>query len=424
MKFKLAFFLLIPFLALFAQQQTIDKVVAVVDNEIILQSELDFQVQLYASQRKISPTTDGLKEQVLKAMIDDKLVYAQANIDSITVTEDEVENRLNYQINMFTQQYGSKEKVEQAYGMSIDKIKRELRDDIRKSLMSQKMQEKNFGMIEASRREVEDFYRTYKDSLGTIPEKVTIAHIYRNPKSSSEVKKKYYEEAKAILDSIKAGADFAELAKKYSQDPGSASQGGDLGFVKRGVFYPEFESAAFSLSTGQMSGIVESPVGYHIIQLLEKRGDAIHARHILIKIKNDEQADLNTIEFLSEIRDSIVRNLGSFAEFAKKYSEDNETKIFGGEIGTFYYNQVDKSLLDIVSKLKENEISMPRRIEYGADNYGYHIVKLVKKIPQHTADFDQDYAELKKLADDYKKQKQYETWLAELRKKIYYDIRL
>jgi peptidyl-prolyl cis-trans isomerase SurA len=423
MKVKVLFFFFLFAIPLFCQE-VIDKIVAVVDNEIIMQSELEFQVGLVANQRKISPQTPGLKSQILKAMIEDKLVYAQANIDSITVTDEEVESRINYQIQMFTQQYGSKEKVEQAYGMSIEKIKRELRDDVKKNVMVQKLQEKNFAGIESSRHEVEDFYNKYKDSIGVIPEKVKLSHIYRNPKSSTEQKQKYYDIAKAILDSINLGADFSVMAKRYSQDPASAVNGGDLGFVKRGIFYPEFESAAFALNVGQISNIIESPAGYHIIQLIEKRGEAIHTRHILIKIKNDEQADLRTIEFLTEVRDSIERKFDTFANYAKKYSEDKESSAFGGDLGTFYTTQVDKSLSEIVSKLKEGEISFPRRIEYGADNYGYHIVYLEKRIPQHIADIDNDYQELKKLADEYKKQKLYEKWIGDLRNKIYNEVRL
>jgi peptidyl-prolyl cis-trans isomerase SurA len=423
MKIKILFFFFLLALPLFCQQ-IVDKVVAVVDNEIIMQSELQFQVSLVASQRKISPETPGLKSQVLKAMIEDKLVYAQANIDSITVTDEEVDDRINRQIQMFTQQYGSKEKVEQAYGMSIEKIKRELRDDVKKNVMVQKLQEKNFAGIEASRREVEDFYSKYKDSIGVIPDKVKLSHIYRNPKSSNEQKLKFYDITKAILDSINHGADFSLMAKRYSQDPASAANGGDLGFVKRGIFYPEFESAAFALNIGQISNIIESPAGYHIIQLLEKRGEAIHTRHILIKIKNDEQADLRTIEFLTEVRDSIIRKFDTFAEYAKKYSEDKESNAFGGDLGTFYVSQLDKNLSDIVSKLKEGEISFPRRIEYGPDNYGYHIVYLEQRIPQHPANIDNDYQELKKLADEYKKQKMYEKWIGELKSKIYNEVRI
>ncbi len=276
----------------------LDKIIAVVDNEIILQSELDFQVGIYASQRQIDPATPGLKEQLLNTMIEEKLIYAQADLDSITITEDEINQRIDYQINSFVQQYGSIANIEKIYGMSIDRIKRELRDEVRKSLMSQRLQEKNFGKIQATKREVEEFFNTYKDSIGVIPEKVVIFHIFQNPKASEKLKKKFYEKAVAILDSIKAGEDFAELAKKYSDDPGSAAQGGDLGFVKKGVFYPEFEEAAFKLNPNELSGIVESPVGFHIIQMLERRGESIHTRHILIKIKADENADLQTIDFL------------------------------------------------------------------------------------------------------------------------------
>ena len=423
MKIKILFFFILLAVPLYCQE-VIDKIVAIVDNEIITQSELQFQVSLVASQRKISPETAGLKNQVLKAMIEDKLVYAQANIDSITVTDEEVDNRINYQIQMFIQQYGSKEKVEQAYGMSIEKIKRELRDDVKKNIMVQKLQEKNFSGVEASRREVEDFYNKYRDSIGVIPDEVKISHIYRNPKSSNEQKQKYYNIAKAILDSINHGADFSIMAKRYSEDPASAVNGGDLGFVKRGIFYPEFEAAAFALKVGEISNIIETQAGYHIIQLLEKRGEAIHTRHILIKIKNDEQADIRTIEFLSEIRDSIVKKYNTFAYYARKYSEDKESNAFGGDLGTFYVSQLDKNLSDIVSKLKEGEISFPRRIEYGADNYGYHIVYLEKRIPQHVANLENDYQELKKLADEYKKQKLYAKWIEELKGKIYNEVRI
>ncbi|MEO8398628.1 MAG: peptidylprolyl isomerase [Ignavibacteriaceae bacterium] len=405
-------------------QEVIDKIIAIVDNEIILQSELDFQTNLLAAQRKVDPKTPGLKKQVLDALIEDKLVYAQANLDSINVSEDEIKGRIDYQINLFIQQYGSREKVEEVYGMSIEKIKRELHDDVKKSIMAQRLQEKNFSTVEASRREVEEFYNDFKDSLGVIPEKFKIAHIYRNPKATDKIKQKYRELAESILDSIKAGADFAEMAKKYSEDPGSVSQSGDLGFVKKGVFYPEFESAAFALEPGELSQVVESPVGFHIIQMIEKRGESIHTRHILIKIKNDEQADVKTIEFLTEIRDSIVKGDGTFNDFAKKYSEDKDSQPFGGELGTFYLNQLDKNLLDVVSSLKEGEISFPRRIEFGQGSYGYHIVYLEERTPQHKVDLDSDYTELKKLADEYKKQKLYKEWIAELKKKIYYEVRI
>lgn len=423
MKIKAVLFLLL-FTTIGFTQEVLDKIVAIVDNEIILQSELDFQTGVFASQRQMDVNTPGLKQQILNSMIEEKLIYAQSELDSIVVTDDEVNQRIDYQINNFVQQYGSIANIEKIYGMSIDRIKRELKDDVKKSLMTQRLQEKNFGKVEASKREVEEFFNQYRDSIGTIPEKVTIYHIFQNPKASDKLKKSFKEKALALLDSLKEGKDFAELAKKYSDDPGSASQGGDLGFVKKGVFYPEFEEAAFKLNVGQISDVIESPVGFHIIQLLEKRGESIKTRHILIKIKADENADLKTIEFLTGIRDSIISGQGTFEEYAKKYSEDKETSPFGGELGTFYINQLDKVLLDAISKLNPGDISYPKRLEYGQGTYGYHIVWLKSRTLQHKADLKEDYTEIKKLADENKKQKAYEKWIAELKTKIFWEIRI
>ncbi len=405
-------------------QETIDKVVAVVDNEIILQSELEFQTSIYASQRGMDPKSPELKKQILNSMIDEKLVYAQAELDSIIISDEEISQRIEYQIQMLKQQYGSVENIEKMYNMTIEKIKRELREDVRKNLMVQRLREKNFAPVEASRREVEEFYYSFKDSLGMIPEKLRIYHIFRNPKTTDRLKKQYFDFANSILDSIKRGASFEEMAKKYSEDPGSKAYGGDLGFVKKGVFYPEFESAAYSLETGDISDVIETPVGYHIIELLERRGESIHTRHILFKFKTDANADLETIEFLTAIRDSIINGTNTFQFYAKKFSEDKETAPFSGDLGTFYINQVDKNLLDVVSKLKQGEISFPKRIDYGQGTYGYHIVFLLSRIPQHPASLEEDYAELKRLADEYKKQKQYDKWLSSLKDKIYWEVRI
>jgi len=410
---------------LFAQPVVIDKVIAIVDNEIILQSELEFQISIFASQRGMDPKSPELKTQILNSMIDEKLVYAQSELDSIVITDAEISQRIDYQVKVLQQQYGSIANIEEMYGMSIEKIKRELREDVRKNLMVQRLREKNFAPIEASRREVEEFYYTYKDSLGMIPEKLHIFHIFRNPKTTDRLKKQYQDFAQAIRDSIvNQGASFEDMATKYSEDPGSKAFGGDLGFVKKGVFYPQFEAAAYALEVGEISNIIETPVGYHIIELLEKRGESIHTRHILIKFKTDEGADLETITFLTEIRDSVIKEINTFQYYAKKYSEDKETAPFNGDLGTFYINQLDKNLLEIVSKMKQGEISFPKRIDYGQGVYGYHIVYLQSRVPQHPPSLEEDYAELKRLADEYKKQKQYDAWVASLRDKIYWEVRI
>ncbi len=418
------FLIFIFAISLISAQEVIDRVVAVVDNEVILKSELDLQVNYEAVQRNLDPNNNDLRKQILNLMIDEKLLYAQAELDSIEISDDEVDRQLDYQLNYFIQQYGSRERVEEIYGMSIERIKREQRNDVRKKLMAQRVQNQKFANVSVTRREVTEFFDTYKDSLGFIPEKFTLAHIFINPKATEKVKEQTYALARSLLDSLKNGADFAELAKRYSDDPGSAAQGGDLGFVKRGVFFPEFESAAFALQDGEISDVVESPVGLHIIELLERRGESIHTRHILLKFKSDDEADLKAIETLNDIRDSVRTGKNTFEYYAAKYSDDKETAKFGGELGTFEAGQLDKTLLDQVYKLEEGEIGFPKRLELDANTYGYHIVKLIKRVPEHKPSLEQDYNDIKRLAEFQKKQKLYDRWIKEIKDKIYWEIRI
>lgn len=406
-------------------QEVLDKIVAVVDDEVILQSELNMQVAYIAAQYRMDPGNEKVKQDVLQQMVEEKLLYAQAQLDSVFVTDEEVEAQLDQQLSYFINQYGSRERVEEAYGMSIERIRRELRGDVRKNLMAQRVRFKKFGEVEVTSREVEEFYETYQDSLGLIPERFTISHIFINPKATDEIKARAKTLAETLLDSIKnKGGDFAELAKEYSDDPGSASQGGDLGFVKRGVFYPEFESTAFALNEGQISQIIESPVGFHIIQLIERRGESINTRHILIKPANDDDADLRTIEFLSELRDSIVNGYNDFEYYAKEYSDDKQSSAAGGDLGTYEVSQLDKPLLDTIIKLKEGDISYPKRLELGSGQYGFHIVKLVERVPEHQPTLEGDYQEVKNLAEYQKSERLFEEWMESIKENIYWEIKI
>lgn len=403
-------------------QDTADKIVAIVDNEIIMKSELDYQVNIIAIQTNVDPKDPKLRQKVLDEMITQKLLYAQAEVDSVFVTDEEVEQQLDFQMNYFIQQYGSRERVEQTYGMSIERIKREFRDDTRKQMMGERLKQQKFGAVDVTRREVEEFYASYKDSLGLIPEKFDLSHIFITPKPSDQVRDDAMQLAQTLLDSIKGGADFAELAKEYSADPGSAAKGGDLGTVKRGVFFPEFEAAAFALVPGELSEVIESPVGFHVIELIDRKGESIHTRHILIKIKADDNADLRAIEMLTDIRDSIVSEKNTFEYYAKKYSDDKETSVFGGELGTLEINQLDKPLLDKVYKMKEGEISFPKRIDLNRDNYGFHIILLRKRTPEHIANLDDDYEDIKRLAQYQKREKMFNKWLVVVKEDIYWEI--
>lgn len=405
-------------------QEVVDKIIAIVGDEIILNSELEFQAQMYASQRKLDPNDPEIRKVLLNKMIEDKLMYAQSIIDSIEVSDDDVNRQLEQVIAYYTHQYGSQEKLEQAYGMSVEKIKREMRDDTRKNLMAEMLKNQKFAKIDVTRREVQEFFDTYQDSLGVIAEKYEIAHIFINPKSTEKLKKKARDFAQSLRDSISKGADFAELAKKNSDDPGSAKAGGDLGFVKRGVFYPEFESAAFGLKEGELSNVIESPVGFHIIELIEKRGESIRARHILIKPKSDDAADIKAIEQLTEIRDSILSNKNTFDYYAAKYSNDKETAKFGGLLGTFEAGQLEKPLLDQIYKLHDGEISFPKRLEISGNEYGFHIIKLIKRISEHKPNLETDYTEIKKITEFRKREKLNKEWIEEIKEKVYLEIRI
>lgn len=419
------FFLLLFVNSIIPAQDVLDKIAAVVNNEIILLSEVNWYTQVAAVQQNLNPDDPELKKQILNKMIEDKLLLAQAELDSIQVTDQEVEAQIESQISYLINQYGgSQERFEQAYGMSVERIKRKLREDTRKNLMAQRLKQQKFGKIEVTKREVEDFFTEYRDSLGQIPEKFEISHIFINPKAGEKVKEAAKKFAQTLLDSIKNGADFAEIAKAQSDDPGSKAAGGDLGFVKRGVFFPEFEAAAFKLNEGELSEVIESPVGFHIIQLLERRGESIHTRHILISVKVDDDADLHAIELLTEIRDSILNNVNTFEFFAKKFSDDESSAKFGGKLGTFEKGQLDKSMQDQVFKLKEGEISFPKRLEVGRGSYGFHIIRLDKRIEAHLPSLETDYEEIKRIAEFKKGEDLFNEWLDDVKEKIYWEIKI
>lgn len=404
-----------------AQQQVIDRIVAIVDKDVILQSELDGQIQFLALNNRIDPKTPGLREQILQNMINERLLVAKADEDSVTVSDDEVQQQLEAQIQSRVQQVGSEARLEEIYGMPISKIKREYRDEMRKNLLVQKMQQQHFQGEQVGRYEVEDFYRTYRDSLPPVPDEVDLSRIYVVPRPTTAAVEEARVRAQALLDSLKAGADFATLAKKYSQDPGSAQQGGDLGLVRRGQFVKEFETAVFSLQDGEISPIVQSEFGFHIIQLIERRGDAVHARHILIRIEKSKAGDSTTIAFLDSLR-TVVMKGGNFAELAKKYSVDKETNLVGGSLGTVQYDQLDKSWLPYLDSLKNGEISVPFRVTAGS-SYGYQIVLMQKRTAAHPMTLATDYHKIESLALNLKRTKDYQTWMDQLRKEIYWQIK-
>ncbi|MCX8056574.1 MAG: peptidylprolyl isomerase [Ignavibacteria bacterium] len=405
-------------------QEVLDKVVAVVDNQFILLSELEFQTQMIAYQRKLNPKDPALRKAVLNSLIEEKLMLAQAEFDSIRVTEDEVNRQLEFQIENFIQQFGSKEKLEQAYNRPLEKIKRELRDEIRNNILIQKVQDSKFGRLEVSRYEVEQFYEKYKDSIGLVPEEVQLSQIFIQAKLSESDRDFLKNKLRAILDSIKNGGDFADFARRYSEDINTAKAGGDLGFVRRGLLVKEFEEVVFTMKEGEISDIIETPFGFHIAQLLERRGEAVRVRHILLKLQTSPESEQRIINFLNSIRDSIINGINTFAYYARIYSEDKATAQFGGEMGRVPVAELDPDLRNLISKMKEGEVSKPRKLTVSKDMYGYQLIYLEKRIPEHYPDLSLDYEKIAQLALNQKRQKVYRDLIEQLKKQVYWEIRL
>ncbi|MFA6541469.1 MAG: peptidylprolyl isomerase [Bacteroidota bacterium] len=418
------FVLFLSFLTTFgAAQTTLDKIVAIVDKEIITMSDLNFNVQQMAIQNKLDPNSRELQDRVLDGMINEKLVLAQAIEDSIEVTEDEVTERLDQQIQRLVYQLGSEAKLEEAYGMNVSRMKRDyqFRDMIRKQILVQKVQQQRQASVTVSRREVDDFFTKYKDSIPNVPTEFELSHIYIEPKPDSSALKAIYDKAAAIADSIRAGGDFADFAKRYSSD-GSAAQGGDLGFARRGSFVKEFEEVAFTLNEGEISKPVRTQFGYHIIQLVERRGDAVHTRHILFPIQMSQANDDSAIAELQRIR-SLALAGQNFGVLARKYSEDPDTKDIGGDLGKTAIDQLDPAYDDFVKSAKAGDISEPRRLPVG-NKYGYHIILVRSVSPAHPISLEEDYKRLEQLALQFKLSANYQSWVDDMRKNIYWEKKL
>ena len=407
-----------------AQETVVDRIVAVIGKEPILLSDLNAQIEFYALNNRIDSATPGLKQQVLDAMINEKLMLARALEDTnVSVKEDDVTSQLEALIAQRVQQVGSEKRLEEVYGMPISRMKREFRDETRKQLLIQNLQQLKFGSLEPTRHEVEEFFKQFKDSLPKVPEEVELYHIFITPKVGKDVKAMVRAKAQRILDSIRAGGDFADFARRYSEDKATAAAGGDLGSWRRGQFVSEFEEAVFALKDSAVSDIVETSRGFHIIQLLDRRGELIHARQILFKLGLDSTSGETAKSFLRTLRDSVLQGQARFSDLAKRYSEDKETGPMGGYVGEFPFEQLEKSMQRVVKELKNGEISDPNPIS-SATISGYQIVLLKKRTPEHTMNMDDDWKRLEQLTTSYKRNSEYQKWIKQLRSEIYLDIRL
>ena len=413
---KIYYFLLLASFHLGLSAQSVDKIEAVIGDEIILTSEIESQYLQYLSQGNIQ--SNEIKCQIIEDLLFQKLMINQARIDSLVVSDEEIEAEIDKRLSYFESQLGSAKKVEDYFGKSIDKIELELTKVIEDQFLAQRMQAQLTSAIKVTPAEVKDTYNSLSvNEIPTMPTQVEVAQIVIKPEITTEQKDKIRAKLNSFRDRVYNGEDFKMLATLYSDDPGSATRGGELGFVNRGDLVPEFERAAFRLKEGEISEVVESQFGYHIVQLIERRGEQINVRHILIKAKVNATALHAAKQKMDDISQEINEGTITFDEAVSKYSDD-ENKANGGlllnpnTMSTLHtLDDMAPALRIVVDNLIEGAVSSPAVIQMQDENKAYRILRLNKRKEEHKANLVDDFAKIKEYSINTKKQEALEEWV-------------
>ncbi len=436
-KALLAFGVLLCGSAVFAQPHTlregdqVDGVAAVVGKHPILKSNIDAQLQLALIQsgRNGSMPTDSvaiIRKQILQSEIDQKVLLVKAEQDSnIAVSETEIDDQLGERIKTYERQFGSRAEMEKAFGKSVAEIQAspDLRERAREQIYIEKLRGSRFSKPPVvSRRDVQEFYLAYKDSLPSVGEQVELATLVRLIKARAGEDVRIKALAKKLVDSLRNGADFADFAKRYSLHS-TAANGGDLGGpYPRGTFIADFEAAAFKLKVGEISDPVETDQGTHIIKLLERKGEEIRVAQILLKASASGEDDDNARRSILQIRDSIL-NGADFNRMARQQSDDQETRENGGYLGKINLAELGPEQRGVIDSMKVDEVSRAMKISFSKTVTGYQIVKLLRRITSHKPTVETDYKELEYAATQWKQLKTFQKFVADARKEVYVEIR-
>ena len=408
--------------ALAQKPMVIDRVIATVGGELVLLSELQEQVALSASQAGKAITPEErclLLEQIMTA----KLLVNQAKLDSVVVSPEEVEQQLNGRIDrILSMMNGDIRQFEEYYGQSISEVKTQFREDLSAQIQAERMRSKVVAEARITPAEVKEFFETIpKDSLPYFNSEVELRELVYKPKVSAEARANALERIETLRASIvDGGADFATLAKKQSDDPGSGRQGGELGWAPRGTFVPEFEAAAYRLDVNEISGVVESPFGFHIIQLLERRGNRIRTRHILIKPEIGESDLLLAEQFLDSVRTAVLSDSILFRQAVTLYGdEDQQSYSNGGRVenpatgNTFFeIGDLDPVAFFAVDSMDVGGVSGPVKFEApGSGEVVYRLFQLNSRSSPHQASLRTDYDKIRQAAVESRKSEILRDWV-------------
>jgi len=428
-QFILSLLLLFTIKSTTGQELMVDRVVATVGDKIILQSDIENQVLQFVSQGMASTST--LKCEILEELMIQKLLLTQAELDSVEVGLSRVESELDRRLMYFVRQVGSEKKLEEFYNKSLLEIKEDFRPLIEEQLKTQMMQGNIMADINISPRGVDKYYKDLKeDSIPLVNTQYEINQILVYPPQNEESRNEVREELLNLRQRIIDGERFSTLAVLYSEDPGSARRGGELGFMSRNELDPEFAKAAFRLNDdGGISRIVESEFGFHIIQLISKESNQVNVRHILKIPKVDIEQKIIAKNKLDSVRGLINADSLNFKSAAYKFSEDEQSRLNDGLMVNpmnsstkFELDALSPQEFNIIKNLKTGEISEPFESVDNNGKVAYKIVRVNKIIDSHRADLKNDYELIEQMAIMKKQQKVIENWIKEKRSKTYIHL--
>lgn len=402
-----------------AQSENLDKIIAIVGDKIILRSEIDAAFEDY--QRENPAIHDSFKCQLMEQTLLQKVLIEQAALDSIIVSDEEIEGALENRIRYFVSMYGTEEKLEEMAGKTVYQLKDDYRPMFRDKLTADRMQSQVMSNIKITPQEVKAFYEKIpKDSLPLYPSMVEVGHIVFKPDVNKEVEEYAIAQLKDIRKEIASGRTTFELmAMTKSEDPGSKDNGGDLGVMGRDELDPEFAAAAFKLQNGEMSDVVKSSFGFHIIQMINRQGEKAKLRHILMKPLITSDVIKVTLEKADSVRAGLISGKLKFSEAINKYHKDEATKYTGGMFtdpqtggSLIPIENLEPSIALLINEMKTGEFSKP--FEYKDEKTGDRLVRIVflkKRTEPHKANLVEDYSKIQQAAFSEKQTTYLMKWL-------------
>ena len=414
-----------------AQQILVESVAAIVGNEVVFLSDIE-NAAADAKRSGNRMAMEDLRCEIFQQLLISKLFLDQARIDSITVSDSDIEGELNMRLNDAIRSAGSEEALVTYFRKSMTEIQKDIRKVLLEQATMREVQRNVAQNIKVTPSELRKYYSSLpKDSLPVIPAQVQLSIIQLDPPDNEENKAEARQKLLDYRSRILAGESFNILALMYSEDPGTAARGGELGYLMRGELEKPYADAAFSLTKNTVSRIVETRYGFHIIQLIDRNGDLINTRHILIKPKVKPDQAANAMSKLDSIADLIRRDSLKFADAALRFSTHKDSRINGGKFVStdpserdtwFTLEELNPEMYIKVRDLKTGEISEPFRTTDENNNTVFRIVKLDNEIPAHRANMKDDYQSLYNAALNQKQTKTYDEWVQKKLETTYIKI--